>query len=408
MNILHIVHRYYPYAGGAEKYFQEISERFAAKGHHVQIFTTDAFDLEYFWDKNKRRIDRAPEVHNGVHIRRFPVTHLPLKRYLMKGLSFIPGWHVQCFTFSPPSLRLLWESLFRKIDYDIIHAGPFPFEPLIYCAYRIAKKKNVPLLITPLIHLGKRNDDNILKSYSRKSQKLLLQKSDAIFAQTTSELSFLEKWPIPKDKIHLIGMGINPSEVQGGDAQRFRHRHDITTKMVGHLAVKSFAKGTMHLIEAMSLLWGKGGNVKLCLAGHELNEFEQYYRNLSENIKKNIIRLNFIDDEEKKDFLSAIDLLALPSKTESFGIVFLEAWANKKPVIGANAGGIPDVIDSGKDGFLVEFGDIQRLSEKIMALIHDEKLALSFGENGFKKVDDHYTWERQFAKIESVYEKFCR
>ena len=65
--LLHIVQRYAPYEGGSENYVRELSERFAADGHAVTVLTTDAWDLEYFWNPAARRVDAPPdETLNGV------------------------------------------------------------------------------------------------------------------------------------------------------------------------------------------------------------------------------------------------------------------------------------------------------------------------------------------------------
>ena len=76
--LLHIVQRYAPYEGGSENYVRELSERFAADGHAVTVLTTDAWDLEYFWNPAARRVDAPPEeTVNGVRVLRFPVRHYP-------------------------------------------------------------------------------------------------------------------------------------------------------------------------------------------------------------------------------------------------------------------------------------------------------------------------------------------
>src|SRR5437764_13731828 len=77
MRLLHIIQRYYPYVGGSELYFQELSERLARAGHRVEVWTTDAWDLDYFWSGKARRVGEARDGRNGVTIRRFPVRHLP-------------------------------------------------------------------------------------------------------------------------------------------------------------------------------------------------------------------------------------------------------------------------------------------------------------------------------------------
>src|SRR5437762_9382121 len=85
MRILHVIQRYYPYIGGSELYFQELSERLARAGHRVEVWTTDAWDLDYFWSSKARRMGQMRDTHNGVAIRRFPVRHLPLPSIYYRG-----------------------------------------------------------------------------------------------------------------------------------------------------------------------------------------------------------------------------------------------------------------------------------------------------------------------------------
>jgi glycogen(starch) synthase len=65
MHILHIVQLYYPVASGAGRYFAEIGERLAAEGHAVTVLSTDAHDLEFFWNAARRRVETPAETHNG-------------------------------------------------------------------------------------------------------------------------------------------------------------------------------------------------------------------------------------------------------------------------------------------------------------------------------------------------------
>ncbi|HEY6042186.1 MAG TPA: glycosyltransferase family 4 protein, partial [Anaerolineae bacterium] len=97
------------------------------------------------------------------------------------------------------------------------------------------------------------------------------------------------------------------------------------------------------------------------------------------------------------------DVLAMPSRTDSFGIVFLEAWFYGKPVIGARAGGVPEVIDDGRDGFLVNFGDTDMLARRIAQLLDDRVLAQEFGAAGREKVLQNWTWDKIYPQIETLY-----
>jgi len=101
--------------------------------------------------------------------------------------------------------------------------------------------------------------------------------------------------------------------------------------------------------------------------------------------------------------LAATDLFAMPSRVDSFGIVYLEAWAYGLPVIGCHAGGVPDVIDDGQDGLLVPFGDQASLSSAIETLLTDPDRRRRLGQRGRAKVETTYTWGQIYQKLEAVY-----
>ena len=93
---------------------------------------------------------------------------------------------------------------------------------------------------------------------------------------------------------------------------------------------------------------------------------------------------------------------------DSFGLVFLEAWAHGKPVIGARAGGIPGVVDDGENGILVNFGDVHAMTEAVRLLLFDQLLRQQMGENGRLKVRSKYNWEQITGQVLGVYETVLR
>jgi glycosyltransferase involved in cell wall biosynthesis len=101
-------------------------------------------------------------------------------------------------------------------------------------------------------------------------------------------------------------------------------------------------------------------------------------------------------------------MLLLPSRTDSFGIVLLEAWGYGKPVIGARAGGIPGVIDNGRNGFLVEFGDVPGLTDAVRQLIEDPAHQAALGRAGLEKVNTVYQWEKVGDRVEAVYRRIAK
>ena len=94
-----------------------------------------------------------------------------------------------------------------------------------------------------------------------------------------------------------------------------------------------------------------------------------------------------------------MDMLVLPSRTDSFGIVFLEAWFYSKPVIGINAGAIAEVVNNGVDGRLVNFGDVAALADAIEEILAHPAQGASWGRNGKRKTIEHFTWDKIYQRI---------
>ena len=100
-------------------------------------------------------------------------------------------------------------------------------------------------------------------------------------------------------------------------------------------------------------------------------------------------------------------VIVLPSITESesFGMVLIEAMACKKPVIGSNIGGIPCIIDNDVNGLLVPPKDPEALAKAIIKILKNPKLAKKMGENGYKKVKENFTWDKQIEKTKKIIEE---
>jgi glycosyltransferase involved in cell wall biosynthesis len=115
--------------------------------------------------------------------------------------------------------------------------------------------------------------------------------------------------------------------------------------------------------------------------------------------------VGLVSDEQKQALLAACEMLLLPSRADSLGIVLLEAWAYGKAVVGAKAGGIPGVIDDGRNGLLVEFGNVPALVNAIQQLIEDPAEREALGQAGLEKVNDVYQWEAVGERVEAIYRK---
>jgi glycosyltransferase involved in cell wall biosynthesis len=121
-----------------------------------------------------------------------------------------------------------------------------------------------------------------------------------------------------------------------------------------------------------------------------------------------VINLGVVSNEVRLDVLNACDCLVLPSEGEAFGIVFLEAWAVGKPVVGPNTPAATSLIQDGRDGWLVPLGDTMSLIWALKRWIDSPSLAQQMGERGREKVLARYTWRHIADVIEGVYVRTLR
>jgi len=418
MKVLHVIQRYYPYIGGAEQVFEQIGKRLARDGESVTVYTTDAWDLERFWRADKRAVELENETRDRVYIQRFPIEYLPLSPLafpaLKRGMSILAALPFDTLPLLfwlarfEPYVPALDDALATTAEhFDLVHTANISLDSTVVAAHKFARRKKIPFVITPFLHLGESDDARVVQFYTLPHQIEMLRRADAVIVMTEREGAALRAHGVAREKIHRIGAGVEPTELLGGDGASFRHAHNLHAPLVTYIGTAAYDKGTVHLIEAMQKVWQTRDAV-LILAGSQLSDFENYFVKLPDAVKKRVRRLGFINSQEKRDLLAASDVVAMPSRTDSFGIVYLEAWLYDKPVIGAWAGGVPDVIDDGQNGFLVKFGDVDAIAARILELIDNRALAERLGKHGRQKVMRTMTWEQQYAQVKALYDALVR
>lgn len=418
MQVLHVIQRYYPYIGGAEQVFFEIGMRLARDGESVTVYTTDAWDLERFWRPDKRAVELENETLDRVYIQRFPIEYLPLSPFafpaLKRGMSILASLPIHSLPFLfrlaryVPYVPALDDALLTTPEhFDLVHAANISLDACVVAAYRFAQRKKIPFVLTPFLHLGESADPRVRRFYLLPHQVEMLKRADAVIVMTARERAALIERGVAREKIHRIGAGVEPNALAGGDGARFRRAHNLRAPLVTFIGTAAYDKGTVHLIQAMQKVWQTCEAV-LIIAGAHLSDFDKFFTTLPPDAQKRVRRLGFINAQEKRDLLAATDVLAMPSRTDSFGIVYLEAWLYDKPVIGALAGGVPDVIDDGQNGYLVKFGDTDAIAARLLELIHHRAHAEQMGKHGHQKVLRELTWTQQYAKVKALYQSLVR
>jgi glycosyltransferase involved in cell wall biosynthesis len=409
MRIAHFVQRYPPALGGSEAYFARLSRHLVERGHQVTVFTTNAIDLEAFWSKRGRCLPTEVTWEDGLEIRRYAAWRWPGRRYILKTLSFIPNRPWQCLTMAcNPIVPAMWRDAGRRnVPFEIVHATAFPYGWPLACAQRLARRLGVPFILTPFLHLGDPDDprDRMRRGYLSPALLSLLRAADRVFVQTNVERDALLREGLPERKLVLQGMGVDLTSCTGGDRMRARREWGVEPDeiVIGHLANNSREKGTVDLLLAAEQAWQRGQRFRLVLAGPEMANFRQFWTQFGSRDRVN--RLGVLDARQKKDFFAGLDVFALPSRSDSFGLVLLEAWANGAPNVAYRAGGIAGVIRHQVDGLLVKCGDILSLAQALGRLCGDEALRRRLGAAGRQRALHEFVWQDKLALVETVYEE---
>lgn len=196
--------------------------------------------------------------------------------------------------------------------------------------------------------------------------------------------SALDEWRIIPSFDHFVLA--NPIDYDAIKITRPKNYYSGGTLELVNIARYVEQKNQISLLEAVNKLVSKGvTNVHLNLIGDgELRPmFESYIRKNS--LEKYISLTGWVNLEEKKRYLEAADIMVLPSLFESFGIVVLEAYANKLPVIASNTGGLADLVIESLNGTKIDPTNVDQIATAIFNYIIKPKLIQTQGETNFKK-----------------------
>jgi phosphatidylinositol alpha-1,6-mannosyltransferase len=207
---------------------------------------------------------------------------------------------------------------------------------------------------------------------------------------------------VAREKIRVLPWGLDPQfEALLAPGSKVTPPHDFPTGRViltvGRWLATERYKGMDTLITALPRLLTQRPEVQLVLAG--AGDDRAWLEDLAEQtgVNRHVHFLTGLSYSELAACYSACEIFALPSKGEGFGLVYLEAMAWGKPVIGGAHGGAPELIEDGVTGYLVPHGDPLQLATSIEALLADPALAKEMGARGRHRAEHEFRFN-SFAK----------
>lgn len=369
MRITFITQDFAPEVGGIQTYSQELSKRLAKKADYFSLICPS---------KNN-----ADDSVFNFPVYRLNASNTFLYRKVGKALKEIvrqhgiidATFHAQWQTI-PEALKAKRKGLVKKV--------------LVACHAR-------ELMFNPF---GK---GLLAKSYHKRMVKNLKQ-VDFFYPVSEYTKILLVNLGIPDEKIEVFINGtdsnkfyeLDKSEIP--ESLKFNGPVLLTiTRLVKRkgidIAIKSFSKVVEEFPNAVYLIGGEGDCKK------ELKELTK-----SLGLIDNVRFIGNIPYENLNTVYNSCDVFVLPSRTippdvEGFGIVFLEANACGKPVIGTNSGGISSAIIDGKTGFIISEEDVDALEDKIKFLFRNPIKRKEIGRNGLERVLKEANWDAQAEKM---------
>jgi len=290
-------------------------------------------------------------------------------------------------------------SVLRKHKFDLIHSHGYRADVI---GGLLAKLTGLPLI--SMCH-GFISNDRHLTIYNR-LDRFMLRFARKIIAVSSGIKEELIRSGIEAAHITTIQNavdGSSESETITQNRQTRRQLCNLAEKdfVVGYVGRLSEEKGVKYLIEAISMLNESRVPVKLLIIGEgpQKKALEDFAKERS--IEHIVLFAGFQNDIDS--WLPAIDVFVLPSLTEGTPMSLLEAMALGIPVIASSVGGVPQVVDSEKNGILVSPGKPEDIKEAIQLLYNNEDLRKRFAEEAQKKIKLTYNIEDWIKKIENEY-----
>lgn len=207
-----------------------------------------------------------------------------------------------------------------------------------------------------------------------------------------------------EDRLALVHNGIVPLR-STGKAREFRRKWGIpdSALVVGTVGRLERQKGTAHLISAVSRARTDQPDLVLLVVGNGSRrpQLERLAQDLG--VRESVIFTGALPDPTVA--VESMDVFALPSLSEAFGIAILEAMALAKPVVATAVGGIPEVVADGETGLLVPPEDDAALAVALLELARDAARRREYGERGRARLEAHFTADLMAGRTLEVYRR---
>jgi len=386
-----LVVNYWPSVGGAQSHVRRVAEGLAHRhGHDVEVITTDA--LHSPAGRQPGKVPVGEQTVDGVHVVRLPVArraHTVVRNVRRaRRVAGVPGAsRPTILSGGPLGARLALAVRRAALASDAVVGVANPFLTLAGADWG-TRGTTAAHIAMPLLHLS--------AGPPAPWALATLRRADGCTASTEMEREWLVDHGVDAGRIALLPPGCEPDRYRDVDAATARAGLGIPERpTVGYVGRMAAHKGVDTLLESMERLWSTHPDTNVLLAGSGAGwaDFEQVVASFAPAAGERLVRFGEFGDDEKPLLLSACDVVAFPSREESFGMVSLESWAARRPVVAADIAAVRCVVRPGVDGELIEVGDAAGLADAVATLLDDPERRAAYGAAGRRRVEAEFTWD---------------
>lgn len=316
--------------------------------------------------------------------RRFPLLYIATHRdgtTLRKAVSFVSAW---C-----RYIGLLLTGRVGLIHVHVASDASFWRKSFFILPSILARRRSI-------LHLHGAQFDRFYNEtcggLARHFVRFVFNHVDAVIVLSAS----WERWACANFRRARVVCIANPVRLAPPETEP---RDAATVLFLGRLGER---KGTYDLVEAVAGLVGRYPNLKLLLGGDgEHERVTAAVRQLG--LESNVEVLGWVTGGKKAELLNRAAVYVLPSYAEGLPVSVLEAMAAGLPVVASSVGGIPELVDHGITGCLIQPGDVEALRDALSKLLADGRLRTEMGVAGRNRIEQAYSIDRVMPHIEKLY-----
>ncbi|MHA1608304.1 MAG: glycosyltransferase family 4 protein [Candidatus Freyarchaeota archaeon] len=390
--------------GGQGVYLYYVSRELARLGHDVHVIVGPPYPFEMDWATvHKIKTPQFSEF-TGERLTAENLSVLSAYEYTAASIGVFP----EMFSFSIRAFFKVKE-LIKKERFDIIHDNQS-------LGYGLLLMKALGMPVVATIHHPLTIDRIVAMRLARTSRErfkqilfypMFMQKVVARFldkvvtVSNTSARNIRKHFKLPWEKIKVIHNGVDTDVFRmrdggsrDGDYYRLMFVGNTDNRVKG---VSLLLRALKYMKEELEL------NVKLTIVDRWKEEglapplIKEY------GLEEDVSFTGFLTVEELAQHYAMTDLVIISSMFEGFCFVAAEAMACGKPVVGFRVGALPEVVENGSTGILVEPGNWKALAHAAAKVLEDRELRERMGRNGRRRVEKLYTWEKVARELEEVY-----